>query len=224
MSSEPDSHDTPPTKSEPVEKEREPVTEKFPAVASGPAGNGENAAIGSGGGRASLRAAVEAALFATSEPVTPDRIAKAVTGVGRREVVEEIEALREEYRAQARAFDVVEIAGGYHLRTKVEYAPVVDGLAKERRDERLTTAAIETLAIIAYKQPIARAEIEAIRGVQTSNLIRTLMERGLVRITGRADVLGRPLLYGTTTAFLERFGLKSIRDLPRREDFPALKE
>jgi segregation and condensation protein B len=174
--------------------------------------------------RPALRSAVEAALFATPEPLTADRIAKAITGVDKRRVVAEIDALREEYRAQNRAFDVEEIAGGYHLRTRVDHAPVVERLVKERRDERLTTAAIETLAIIAYKQPISRAEIEAIRGVQSSTLIRTLMDRGLVRITGRAEVLGRPLLYGTTTAFLERFGLKSARDLPRREDFPPPKE
>ncbi|MBI1852654.1 MAG: SMC-Scp complex subunit ScpB [Planctomycetes bacterium] len=174
--------------------------------------------------RPALRSAVEAALFATAEPLTADRIAKAITGVDKRRVVAEIEALREEYRAQNRAFDVEEVAGGFHLRTRVDHAPVVERLVIERREERLTTAAIETLAIIAYKQPISRAEIEAIRGVQSSTLIRTLLDRGLVRITGRAEVLGRPLLYGTTTAFLERFGLKSPRDLPRRDDFPAPKE
>ncbi len=171
-----------------------------------------------------LRAAVEAALFATSEPLTPERIAKAILGADKRAVMAEIEALREEYRVQGRAFDVDEIAGGFQLRTRAEHALVVERLTRERSEERLTTAAIETLAIIAYKQPIPRAEIEAIRGVQSSTLIRTLLERGLVRIVGRAEVLGRPLLYGTTPAFLERFGLNSIRDLPRRDDFPTPKD
>jgi segregation and condensation protein B len=191
-----------------------------PADAAAP----ESPAAAGGPDRAALRASIEAALFATSVPLTADRIAGAIAGVDRKQVVAEIEALREEYRAQSRAFDVEEIAGGYHLRTRPEHAPIVERLVRERREDRLTTAAIETLAIIAYKQPISRAEIEAVRGVQSSTLIRTLMERGMVRIAGRAEVLGRPLLYGTTPAFLERFGLKSVRDLPRREDFPAPKD
>ena len=160
-----------------------------------------------------LKIRIEAILFATDQPVSSRRIAEVLeTTDGKvRALVAE---LREHYDQTGRAFAVEEIGGGYQILTRPEYGETVQQLFKVDRAHRLSQAALETLAIIAYKQPIIRAEIEDIRGVQVQPLLKGLQEQGLVRIVGRAEQLGRPLLYGTTRKFLLTFGLKSAKDLP----------
>jgi segregation and condensation protein B len=162
-----------------------------------------------------LKTILEAILFASDEPVPVDRLADAA---GEDVNVDQVrEALRElvaEYDAGGRAFTVQEVAGGYQLFTRPEFSKYMKKLFRARSDAKFTQAALETLAIIAYKQPVTRAEIEDIRGVAAGDLVRTLMEKGLVRVTGRSELLGRALLYGTTKKFLQVFGLPSIKELP----------
>ena len=160
-----------------------------------------------------LRRCVEAVLFATIQPVSARRIAD-VLGVKEGKVRVLIHDLRAQYDAEGRAFAIDEIAGGYQTLTRIDYAEIIRKLFKVSRQHRLSPAALETLAIVAYKQPIMRAEIEDIRGVQVQPILKTLMDQGLVRMVGRADTLGRPMLYGTTQKFLLHFGLKSPKDLP----------
>jgi segregation and condensation protein B len=164
-----------------------------------------------------LKPRVEAILFATDAPVSPRRIAE-VLGVGESAVRAVIGDIRAHCDEAGHAFNVEEIAGGFQLLTRPDFGEVVKLLFKVDRQHKLSQAALETLAIIAYKQPVMRVEVEDIRGVQVQPLIKSLMEQGLVRIVGRAETLGRPLLYGTTQKFLLHFGLKSAKDLPSVED------
>ena len=170
---------------------------------------------------------VEAALFAADEPLTPRRLA-AVAGL--QDVAEArriVKKLQSFYDADGTAFQVVELAGGYQLLTRAEYHHWLARMRRTGNDLRLSLAARETLAIVAYRQPIMRAELEAIRGVQSSEVLRMLMEKGLVRIAGRHDSLGRPVLYGTTKKFLQVFGLRGLGDLPLAEQLrppPGVRE
>jgi len=162
-----------------------------------------------------LKTIIEAILFASDQPVSADRLADAAgedITVGM--VKKCVEELLADYDAQGRAFTIEEVAGGYQLFTRPEYNKYLKPLVRARQQARLTQAALETLAIIAYKQPVARAEVEDIRGVTCGDMIRALMEKGLVRIAGRSEQIGRALLYGTTKKFLQAFGLSSIKDLP----------
>ena len=161
---------------------------------------------------------VEALLFAVQEPISIRKICEIVEGVEAKEIREVIQQLREEYDTHDRVFQIEEIANGFQLLSRPEYHEWISKIRKKSGESKLSQPALETLSIIAYKQPIIRAEIEAIRGVQSGQMIRTLIEKGLVKITGRDEVLGRPLLYGTTKKFLDHFGLKSIKDLPKVED------
>jgi segregation and condensation protein B len=167
------------------------------------------------GARDPLLAAVEAALFVADEPLTPRRLAQAARLTDAAEARRLVRRLRALYEEAGSAFQVEEVAGGYQLLTRAEFHPWLARLRRAGNELRLSAAARETLAIIAYRQPIARADVEAIRGVQCSELLRLLMEKGLVRIAGRDDSLGRPVLYGTTKKFLQAFGLKALRDLPQ---------
>ncbi len=164
---------------------------------------------------------VEALLFAVHEPISVHKISEAVEGTDAKQIKEIIQQLREEYDTNDRAFQIEEIANGFQLLSRPEYHGWISKIRKKTSEGKLSQAAIETKAIIAYKQPIIRAEVEAIRGVQSGQMIRTLIEKGLVKITGRDEVLGRPLLYGTTKMFLEHFGLKSTKDLPKVEELDA---
>ena len=162
-----------------------------------------------------LKTILEAILFASDQPVSADRLADAAgedVAVGM--IKKAVEELLADYDAQGRAFTIEEVAGGYQLFTRPEYNKYLKPLVRARQQARLTQAALETLAIIAYKQPVARAEVEDIRGVACGDMIRALMEKGLVRIAGRSEQLGRALLYGTTKKFLQAFGLSSVKDLP----------
>ncbi|MFH0944363.1 MAG: SMC-Scp complex subunit ScpB [Planctomycetota bacterium] len=164
---------------------------------------------------------VEALLFSTGESLTTTRIAAAAGGVSPRRVRQAIDRLKAEYARSLRSFDVLEIAGGFRLFSRPEYEVYVARLEKTRSADRLTAAALETLAIIAYRQPLIRADIDAIRGVQSGAMLRGLMDKKLIRVVGRSDQPGRPLLYGTTKRFLDHFGLSSVKDLPRIEELKA---
>jgi segregation and condensation protein B len=160
-------------------------------------------------------AQVEAALLAADEPLTPRKLAQAAgladASAARRLVCR----LRELYDRDGTAFQVEEVAGGFQLLTRPEYHPWLVRLRRGGQDLRLSAPARETLAIVAYRQPVARADVEAIRGVHCGETLRLLMEKGLVRISGRDASLGRPVLYGTTKKFLQVFGLKSLKELPQ---------
>ena len=164
-----------------------------------------------------VTAAVEAVLFATDTPLTAAKIAQ-VAGAGQSAVNKAIAALNERYDEMGAAFHIKAIAGGYRMQTRSEHDDVVSRLHEDRRDHRLSQASMETLAIMAYRQPILRADIEAIRGVSCGEVLRNLMDKQLAKIVGRANVLGRPMLYGTTRKFLEVFGLAGLEDLPNVEE------
>jgi segregation and condensation protein B len=173
--------------------------------------------------RAHCRAALEAMLFSTPDPVTTRKLAQALDldGVDGRTVRTLVNELAAEYHDQRRGFTIEEVAGGFRMVSDPEMIDQVAALLGSGASAtRLSAAALETLAVVAYKQPVTRADIEAIRGVQAGPLLRTLLQKGLVRITGRAEVIGRPLLYGTTKKFLEHFGLKSLNELPKVEELP----
>ncbi len=168
---------------------------------------------------------IEALVFAADRPLPDARIAD-LLGIAEQSKVgaairEAIETLNAGYAASANAFRIEQVAGGRQVLTQPNFAPVVARLRGERQQARLTQPAIETLAIIAYRQPIQRSEIEAIRGVACGEVLRGLLERRLVRIAGRAEELGRPMLYGTTNEFLKVFGLGTLADLPQSRELKA---
>jgi len=167
---------------------------------------------------ASPKSIIEALLFASDRPLTLQKLAE-VSGLGAQTVRVSIEELNREYEDQGHSYAIEEIGGGFQILTLPEFSQWVGALTRSEVESRLSKAALETLAIVAYKQPVLRAEVDAIRGVQSGQIIRTLMEKGLVRITGRKEVAGRPMLYGTTRKFLEAFGLRSVGDLPKAEEF-----
>ncbi|MBI4713475.1 MAG: SMC-Scp complex subunit ScpB [Planctomycetes bacterium] len=176
-----------------------------------------------------LKPIIEALLFASEKPLAVNQIQKIIgapmpsdagrpdshRGVSAKtdDIKNCLQELKQSYDANGNAFTVFEIAGGYQLRTRTDFQPYLIKLKETRQEGTLSNAALETLSIIAYKQPIGRAEVEAIRGVDSSAIVRGLMDKKLIRITGRGDALGRPILYGTTNNFLELLGLSSIKDL-----------
>jgi segregation and condensation protein B len=164
-----------------------------------------------------LEAVVEAVLFASDESLNASRLAK-IAETSASQVRRCVDTLNERYQAGGSAFRIEQIAGGYQMLTLPVFDHWLKKLITVRGDSRLSPAALETLAIISYKQPIIRADIEAIRGVQCGEVIRSLMYKGLVKIVGRAEILGRPMQYGTTKKFLEVFGLNSLKDLPKVEE------
>ena len=164
-----------------------------------------------------LESVVEAVLFTSDEPLSPNRLSD-IVGTSVKHIRQHIKELNDKYQANNNAFRIEEIAGGYQLLTLSSYNPWLKKLLRVRSDSKLSPASLETLAIIAYKQPVIRADIEAIRGVAVGEVVRSLMYKGLVKIVGRAEVLGRPMLYGTTKKFLEVFGLNTLKDLPKIEE------
>jgi segregation and condensation protein B len=165
-------------------------------------------------------ARVEAVLLAADEPLPPRRIAQAAGLSDAAEARRLVRRLRELYQQDGTAFQIEEIAGGYQMLTRPEFHPWLRSLRQNQEELRLSAPARETLAIIAYRQPIMRADIEAIRGVQCGEILRVLMEKGLIRIVGRHPSLGRPVLYGTTRKFLQVFGLQDLKDLTRLANPP----
>jgi segregation and condensation protein B len=169
---------------------------------------------------AELKAIVEALIFASPEPLTPKMLFKLLADEPREDIAATVEALKADYDSRP-GLQFVEVAGGYQIVTRPELHEWVRRLFHERSTQRLTVQGLETLAVIAYKQPITALEIGEIRGVNTSGVLSTLLERHLVKIVGRKNVVGRPFLYATTKEFLIRFGLKDLGDLPRIEDMAA---
>ncbi len=179
-----------------------------------------------------LSQVVEALLFSAQKPLSPRDLCTAIKAAGNddelapnefasgneAEIAATLEQLKIEYIDQGRAFRLVEKADGWQLASDPVYAPWVRQLFPATKPARLTPPALETLAIIAYRQPITRADVEAVRGVAIESVLQTLMERGLVKISGRADVPGRPLLYETTQFFLDHFGLRNLNELPNAEE------
>ena len=162
---------------------------------------------------------IETLLFITDRPVKPGRLAEVVETVSAKQVLAIIEELTREYAQTGRAVQIVEVGGGFQMATKPEYGRWVRKLYNEKMTTKLSNAALETLAIIAYKQPITRADMESIRGVDVAGPLERLLERGLVRVVGKKDTIGRPMVYGTTDEFLRMFGLNKVSELPDLQVF-----
>jgi segregation and condensation protein B len=164
---------------------------------------------------------VEALVLGAPEPVSAQKLAEIVPGLETEDARALVAELGREYEEQGRAFEIWEVAGGYQIRTRAEYAAYLRLLHRER-PLRLSRAALETLAVVAYRQPVTRAEIEAVRGVEADAVLKSLLERQLVRIAGHREVPGRPMLYATTRRFLEVFGLGRLDDLPTLRELEEL--
>jgi segregation and condensation protein B len=169
---------------------------------------------------AQLKAIIEALVFASPEPLTLKMLFKLLSDEPKEDVQTALAGLQTDYE-QRGAFHLVEVAGGYQITTRPELHEWVRRLFHERTTQKLSVQSLETLSVIAYKQPITAAEVGEIRGVNTSGVLSTLMERHLIKIVGRKNVIGRPFLYGTTKEFLIRFGLKDLNDLPKVEDMAS---
>ena len=169
------------------------------------------------GPSAEVKAIVEALIFASPEPITPKRLCRLLSEEPKEDVLAAVDALKGDYENRP-GLQMVEVAGGYQIVTRPDLHEWVRRLFHERSSAKLTVQGLETLAVIAYKQPITALEITEIRGVNTSGVLSTLLERHLIKIVGRKNVVGRPFLYATTKEFLIRFGLKDLHDLPKIED------
>lgn len=165
-----------------------------------------------------LESVVEALLFAGDEPLSAAKLVEIAEAGSIKTIRKAVKTLNKKYRQTKSAFRIEELAGGYQMMTLACFNPWLSKLIKVRSDNKLSPAQLETLAIVAYKQPIIRADVEAIRGVATGEILRNLMYKGLVKIVGRAEILGRPMLYGTTKKFLDIFGLSNLKDLPKIEE------
>lgn len=167
---------------------------------------------------------IESLIFTTEHPITTDEIQSCLeetfeTAFELKDLEHSIAELKERYQEDSFAFEIVEIANGFQFLTKGAYHPTVGTYLKQTTKKRLSKAAIETLSIVAYKQPVSKSELEKIRGVSCDYSIQKLLEKELVTILGRAETPGRPLLYGTTEKFMDYFGIKSLKDLPKPKDF-----
>ena len=169
----------------------------------------------------SLKMIIEALLYAAEKPLNAKEMHSFLPDVKISDIDSALKILQYEYEAMGRSFVLKEVANGYQFRSRSEYGPYIQKMF-QRSPNRLSKAAMETLAIVAYKQPILRQEIERLRGVDVGGILRTLLEKGLIRVMGRKDLPGRPLIYGTTIKFLEVFDLKDIDSLPRLKEFMAL--
>jgi segregation and condensation protein B len=165
---------------------------------------------------------VEALLFASEAPLSASELARADETLDEEQVETLLAELKAEYEAEERAFGLFEIAGGYQILTRPEFSHVLERFDAVPITTRLSGAALETLAVIAYRQPVGRAEVEDIRGVSAGGVLKTLLDRNLVEVVGRGEGLGRPLLYGTTRFFLEHFGFQSLAELPRSDELSII--
>ncbi len=168
-----------------------------------------------------LRQIVEAVLVSAEAPVTPGRLLALFDGLNGKHLREAIDALKTQYEDSGNAFTIAEVAGGFQLATRAEYGPWLRKF-HDRNPVRLSQAALETLAIVAFKQPITRAELDAVRGVNSGGVLNTLMELNLIRLAGRSETVGKPMLFATTKEFLVHFGLKSLADLPKPRELQEL--
>ncbi len=167
-----------------------------------------------------IKFAVEAILFASERPLSYSDIQEAFGKENREnDIREALEALKDDYRSQNRGFMLAEIAGGYQLVTDPRFAEILRAFYQNREKKRLSPASMETLSVIAYKQPVTKVDIEFVRGVNVDGPLKTLLDKNMIKVVGKKEVPGRPLLYGTTKEFLDRFGLKSVKDLPPLSQF-----
>ncbi len=170
------------------------------------------------------RAVIEALIFASDRPLAIEQVRKVLDNLEAPDIRRIIEELKAEYENTNRGIRIAEVADGFQMITASEFAVFLKKLYRQRRLERLSKPALETLAIIAYKQPVTKFEIESLRSVNIDGVVSTLMDKGLIRITGRKKAPGRPYVFGTTRQFLEYFGLKSLEELPKIENFAKLAE
>ena len=166
----------------------------------------------------SLAKLLEAALFASGRPIPVEELAALDTDAPRAAVMAALDEIREHFDLEGHGVELLEVGGGWQILTRAEYTEAIERAQLASRPQRLSAAALETLAIVAYRQPIGRAEIEEIRGVAVGSILKSLHERGLIDVTGRGEGLGRPLLYGTTPVFLEQFALRHLEELPRADE------
>src|SRR6185503_9682410 len=166
----------------------------------------------------SLAKLLEAALFASGRPIATEELSTLDPEASPAELQAALEEIREHYDVEGHGVELVEVAGGWQILTRAEFAEAIERAQLAQRPARLSGASLETLAIIAYRQPIGRAEIEEIRGVAVGSVLKSLHERGLIDVVGRAEGVGRPLLYGTTPIFLEQFALRHLEELPRADE------
>ena len=172
----------------------------------------------------SVKQVVEALIFASDVPISATQIRSYVEGTTVKEIQKMVDELNLEYKQTNRAFHVLRVGGGFQMVSRESYAPWVSKLFQGRRKSRLSQAALETLSVVAFKQPVSKSEIDGIRGVHSDAVLRTLLERKLITISGRAEGPGRPLLYGTTREFLRYFGVNAIDDLPKPREIEAFLE
>lgn len=165
---------------------------------------------------------IESILFVSDKPVTIEQLKQVIPEIPPAQIEEILGALKTSYAQNVGGMVISEIAGGYQILSNPSYAGYIRSFYKTRTKEKLSRPALETLAIVAYKQPVSRADIELVRGVNSDGVMAHLLSKALVKIVGRKEVAGRPFLYGTTKEFLEYFGLKSLEDLPKLEEFPVL--
>jgi len=165
---------------------------------------------------------IEAVLFASDEPVEVEKLCSIAGGLAESEVLDCIDRLNREFEEQGHPYRVVEVAGGFQFETIPQYGSFVEKLFNSRSRPRLTRASLETLAIVAYKQLITKAEIDALRGVDSDTPIRTLLNRDLIEVKGRSETVGKPQLFGTTMEFLRYFGMKEIKDLPGADELASM--
>ena len=164
---------------------------------------------------------IESLLFVAEEPLTLDRFKQILTQAETKQIRNALDEISTEYKERNGGFYLHEVAGGYQVRTRPEYTPWIKRLIQPK-PFRLSKAALETLAIVAYKQPVIRSDVEQVRGVDCGGVLRVLLERGFIRILGRKEIPGRPLIYGTTRRFLEVFDLKTLKDLPTPKEIEEL--
>jgi segregation and condensation protein B len=169
-----------------------------------------------------LKSVIEALLFSSDKPLTIEQARKVLDNLDASEVRKILEELKAEYEQSQRGIRITEVAGGFQMITAQTYSPFLKKFFKERHVERLSKPALETLAIIAYKQPVTKLEIESFRNVNVDGVINSLLDKNLVRIAGRKKAPGRPYVFGTTRQFLEYFGLKTLDELPKMEEFSNL--
>ena len=171
-----------------------------------------------------LKSVIEALIFVSGKPIGLEQIKKVTSVTEAASLRKVIDELIQEYEASGRGMRIVEVAGGFQMIAATNYAVFLKKLFKDRSPEKLSKPALESLAIIAYKQPLTRSEIESLRNVNVDGVMKSLLDKNLVRICGRKKIPGRPFVYGTTREFLEHFGLKSLEDLPKIEEFTAMAE
>ncbi len=169
-----------------------------------------------------IKGVAEALLFVSEKPILMDQFKEVLEGVDTKTIREAIEELRQEHVQRKSGMTIVEIAGGYQMLSNPDYAISIRTFYRTQKKEKLSKPALESLAIVAYKQPVTRLDIEMIRGVNSDGVVNHLLDKNLIHIVGRKDVVGKPYLYGTTKEFLEYFGLRSLADLPKLEEFEML--